>query len=270
MRIGTHEFNVDHQTYIMGILNVTPDSFSDGGKYHGVDAALFRAEQMMREGAAILDIGGESTRPGYTPVSEEEEMERVLPVIEAVKKRLDIPISVDTYKSNVAKAAILSGADLINDIWGLKADAQMAEVIAKHNVACCLMHNRKDKEYHSFVADMLEDLKESVVIAKGAGIAEDKIILDPGVGFAKDYTHNLETLANLSQIKTLGYPVLLGASRKSVIGLTLDLPSEERLEGTLVTTVAAVQQGCSFVRVHDVKENYRAIQMAQAIYKRVI
>ena len=268
MRIGTHEFNVDNQTYIMGILNVTPDSFSDGGKYHGVDEALFRAEQMMREGAAILDIGGESTRPGYTPVSEEEEMERILPVIEAVKQRMDIPISVDTYKSNVAESAILAGADLINDIWGLKADAKMADVIAKHKVACCLMHNRSNTEYKSFIQDAMVDLEETVSLAKAAGIAADKMILDPGVGFAKDYAQNLETLANLEQFKKLGYPVLLGASRKSVIGLTLDLPSEERLEGTIVTTVVAVQKGCSFVRVHDVKENYRAIQMAQAIYKR--
>ena len=268
MRIGTHEFDVKNQTYIMGILNVTPDSFSDGGKYHGVDAALKRAEQMISEGAAILDIGGESTRPGYTPVSEEEEMERILPVIEAVKQRLDIPVSVDTYKGAVAEAAILAGADLINDIWGLKADDRMAEIIAKHKVACCLMHNRSNQLYTDFLPDVLADLKESVVLAKTAGILDENIILDPGVGFAKDYEQNLEVLGNLEQIKTLGYPVLLGASRKSVIGLTLDLPSEERLEGTLVTTVAAVQKGCAFVRVHDVKENYRAIQMAQAIYRR--
>ncbi len=268
MRIGTHEFDVKNQTYIMGILNVTPDSFSDGGKYHGVDAALKRAEQMMSEGAAILDIGGESTRPGYTPVSEEEVMERILPVIEAVKQRLDIPVSVDTYKGVVAESAILAGADLINDIWGLKADDRMAEIIAKHKVACCLMHNRSNMDYDAFMPDILSDLKESVTIAKNAGILDEKIILDPGVGFAKDYEQNLNVLANLEQISTLGYPVLLGASRKSVIGLTLDLPSEERLEGTLATTVAAVQKGCAFVRVHDVKENYRAIQMSQAIYRR--
>lgn len=268
MRIGTHEFDVKNQTYIMGILNVTPDSFSDGGKYHGVDAALKRAEQMMSEGAAILDIGGESTRPGYTPVSEEEEMERILPVIEAVKQHLDIPVSVDTYKGVVAESAILAGADLINDIWGLKADDRMAEIIAKHKVACCLMHNRSNMDYDAFLPDVLSDLKESVAIAKNAGILDEKIILDPGVGFAKDYEQNINVLANLEKINTLGYPVLLGASRKSVIGLTLDLPSEERLEGTLATTVAAVQKGCAFVRVHDVKENYRAIQMAQAIYRR--
>lgn len=268
MRIGTHEFHVEKNTYIMGILNVTPDSFSDGGKYHGVDAALKRAEQMMGEGAAILDVGGESTRPGFTPVSEEEEMERILPVVEAIKQRLDIPVSVDTYKSVVAEAAILAGADLINDIWGLKADARMAEVIAKHQVACCLMHNRSNAVYEDLVEDMLVDLKESISLAKQAGIAEDRIILDPGVGFVKDYEQNLEAIRSLGRIKELGYPVLLGTSRKSVIGLTLDLPSDQRVEGTLVTTVSAVQQGCGFVRVHDIKENYRAIQMAQAIYRR--
>lgn len=268
MRIGTHEFDVKNQTYIMGILNVTPDSFSDGGKYHATDAALKRAEQMKREGAAILDIGGESTRPGYTPVSEEEEMERILPVIEAVKQEIDIPISVDTYKSSVAKAAIGAGADLINDIWGLKADEGMAALIAQHDVACCLMHNRRNAVYQNYMQDVLADLRESLALANQAGIDAGKIILDPGVGFAKDYEQNLEVMRHMYQLKELGYPVLLGASRKSVIGLTLDLPSEERLEGTLVTTVAAVQQGCSFVRVHDVKENYRAIQMAQAIYRR--
>ncbi|MBQ6844866.1 MAG: dihydropteroate synthase [Agathobacter sp.] len=268
MRIGTQEFNTKENTYIMGILNVTPDSFSDGGRYREVDAALKRAEEMIRDGAAILDIGGESTRPGYTPVSEAEEMERVLPVVEAIKNRFEIAVSVDTYKSSVAEHAILAGADLINDIWGLKADARMAEVIAKHKVACCLMHNRKDTDYVNFVEDILHDLKESVYLAKKAGIAEDKIILDPGVGFAKNYEQNLEAIRNLGVMKELGYPVLLGTSRKSVIGLTLDLPSEERVEGTLVTTVAAVAQGAAFVRVHDVKENARAIKMAQAIYLR--
>lgn len=267
MRIGTQEFHTEENTYIMGILNVTPDSFSDGGKFRGIDAALVRAEEMKRDGAAIIDVGGESTRPGFTPVSEEEEMERILPVIEGIKTRIEIPISVDTYKSKVAKAAIMAGADLINDIWGLKADTEMAKVIAEHQVACCLMHNRKDTDYNEFVEDMLVDLRESIALAKNAGISDDQIILDPGVGFAKNYAQNLESIRNLSKIKTLGYPVLLGTSRKSVIGLTLDLPSDERVEGTLVTTVAAVAQGAAFVRVHDIKENYRAIQMAQAIYR---
>ncbi len=265
MRIGTQEFHTEENTYIMGILNVTPDSFSDGGKYNEIDAALFRAEEMKKDGAAILDIGGESTRPGFTPVSDEEEMERILPVIEAVKSCIEIPISVDTYKSRVAEAAILAGADLINDIWGLKADADMAKVIARHQVACCLMHNRKDADYVNFVPEILCDLKESAALAKRAGIADDKIILDPGVGFAKSYEQNLKSIRSLKEIRTLGYPVLLGTSRKSVIGLTLDLPSEERIEGTLVTTVLAVMQGAAFVRVHDVKENYRAIKMTEAI-----
>lgn len=268
MRIGTQEFNTKENTYIMGILNVTPDSFSDGGKYQNIDAALYKAEEMIKDGADILDIGGESTRPGYIPVSEEEEMERVLPVVEAIKKRFEIPVSVDTYKSSVAEAAILAGADLINDIWGLKADAKMADVIAKYQVACCLMHNRNNMDYVNFIEDMKKDLKESIILAKTAGIDEDKIILDPGVGFAKSYEQNLEAIRDLGKIIELGYPVLLGTSRKSVIGLTLNLPSEERLEGTLVTTVAAVAQGAAFVRVHDIKENARAIKMAQAIYHR--
>ena len=267
MRIGTQEFNTKENTYIMGILNVTPDSFSDGGKIIGIDAALKKAEEMKGDGAAIIDVGGESTRPGYTPVSEDEEMDRILPVIEAIKNRIDIPISVDTYKSKVAEAAILAGADLINDIWGLKADPHMAEVIARHEVACCLMHNRNNTEYKDFMSDLVWDLNESVKLAKQAGIAEDKMILDPGIGFAKDYTQNLTAIRDVGKVVELGYPVLLGTSRKSVIGLTLDLPSDKRLEGTLVTTVVAVQNGCSFVRVHDVKENYRAIQMTKAIYR---
>lgn len=267
MRIGTQEFDTKENTYIMGILNVTPDSFSDGGKIIGIDAALKKAEEMKGDGAAIIDVGGESTRPGYTPVSEDEEMDRILPVIEAIKNRIDIPISVDTYKSKVAEAAILAGADLINDIWGLKADPHMAEVIARHEVACCLMHNRNNTEYKDFMSDLVWDLNESVKLAKQAGIAEDKMILDPGIGFAKDYTQNLTAIRNVGKVVELGYPVLLGTSRKSVIGLTLDLPSDKRLEGTLVTTVVAVQNGCSFVRVHDVKENYRAIQMTKAIYR---
>ena len=268
MRIGTHEFDTKENTYIMGILNVTPDSFSDGGKIQGIDAALKRAEQMKGDGAAIIDVGGESTRPGFTPVSAQEEMERILPVIEAIKANIDIPVSIDTYKSEVAEAAILTGADLINDIWGLKRDARMAEVIAKYDVACCLMHNRMQTEYQEFMADVISDLKSSVDIAQKAGIARDKIILDPGVGFAKDYSQNLVIIRELGKVVELGYPVLLGTSRKSVIGLTLNLPSDERLEGTLVTTVIATQQGCGFVRVHDIKENYRAIEMTKAIYKR--
>lgn len=265
MRIGSRDFATSGHTYIMGILNVTPDSFSDGGKFNQMDAALKHAEEMIADGAAILDIGGESTRPGYTKISDEEEISRVVPVIEAVKKEFDIPISVDTYKSGVAKAAAEAGADLINDIWGLKYDDHMADVIAKSGLACCLMHNRDNAEYQNFMEDMKQDLRETIALAKAAGIEDDKIILDPGVGFAKSYENNLEAIRRLEELKELNYPVLLGTSRKSVIGLTLDLPAAERVEGTLVTTVMAVEADCMFVRVHDVKENYRAVQMTEAI-----
>ena len=267
MKIGNREFKEAGHTYIMGILNVTPDSFSDGGKFNQMDAALKHAEEMIRDGADILDIGGESTRPGYTKISDEEEISRVVPVIEAVKKEFDIPVSVDTYKSGVAEAAAKAGADLINDIWGLKYDERMAKVIAESGLACCLMHNRDKAEYENFMEDMKNDLRETVALAKAAGIAEDKIILDPGVGFGKSYENNLEAIAQLKQLKELGYPVLLGTSRKSVVGLTLDLPAAERVEGTLVTSVFGVQAGCMFVRVHDVKENARAIRMTEAILR---
>lgn len=268
MRIGSRDFATTGHTYIMGILNVTPDSFSDGGKFNQIDAALKHAEEMIRDGADVIDIGGESTRPGYTKISDEEETGRVVPVIEAVKKEFEIPISVDTYKSGVAEAAAQAGADLINDIWGLKYDARMAEVIAKSGLACCLMHNRDNAEYRNFMEDVKQDLRETIALAKAAGIADDKIILDPGVGFAKSYENNLEAIRSLEELKELKYPVLLGTSRKSVIGLTLDLPAAERVEGTIVTTVMAVEAGCMFVRVHDVKENHRAIQMAEAILDR--
>jgi len=220
---------------------------------------------MIEKGAHILDIGGESTRPGYAQISEEEEIARIVPIIRAIKANYDIPVSVDTYKSKVAEAAILAGADLINDIWGLKYDGTMAEVIARYKKPCCLMHNRKDMDYQNFMEDVKLDLRASVEIARNAGISEDSIILDPGVGFAKSYEQNLEIIGKLGQLKALGYPILLGTSRKSVIGLTLDLPVKERLEGTLVTTVMAVEQGCAFVRVHDVEENARAIRMAEKI-----
>lgn len=265
MRIGNRDFQTSGHTYVMGILNVTPDSFSDGGRWNHLDDALFHAESMIKEGAAILDIGGESTRPGYTKISDEEEISRVAPVIEAVKSRFDIPISVDTYKSAVAKAAIAAGADLINDIWGLKADKQMASVIAQAQVPSCLMHNRENAVYNNFLEDVVADLKETLDIAKKAGISQDTIILDPGVGFAKDYQQNLAITNHLEVLDQLGCPVLLGTSRKSMIGLTLDLPSDQREEGTMVTTVWAVQKGCMFVRVHNVQANVRAIKMAEAL-----
>ena len=266
MRIGNNEFDTKGRTYVMGILNVTPDSFSDGGKWNRMDAALDHVEQMLNEGMDILDIGGESTRPGYTLISDQEEIDRVVPVIEAVKARFDVPISLDTYKSNVAKAGLVAGADLINDIWGLKYDAQMARVIAEAGVACCLMHNRKAQDYKDFFPDMLDDLGQTLAIAQKAGISRDCILLDPGVGFAKSYENNLECVRRLPElIAAFDLPVLLGTSRKSMIGLALGLPSDQRVEGTIATSVMAVMAGCMFVRVHDVQANKRAVRMTEAI-----
>lgn len=265
MKIGNREFKETGHTYIMGILNVTPDSFSDGGKWNDPERAVEHTAKMIEDGADLIDIGGESTRPGYTMLGDEEEIARVVPVIELIKSKFDIPVSVDTYKSAVAKAALEAGADLVNDIWGLKYDPALAGVIARAGVPCCLMHNRKAADYTDFRKDLLKDLGETIAIARAAGIAGDKIILDPGVGFGKTYENNLTAINHLEDLQTLGCPVLLGTSRKSVIGLTLDLPATERVEGTLVTTVMGVMKHAMFVRVHDVKENARAIKMTEAI-----
>ncbi|MCD8045176.1 MAG: dihydropteroate synthase [Clostridiales bacterium] len=265
MRIGNREFDTANKTYVMGILNVTPDSFSDGGRYNSTDRALAQTERMIGEGADIIDIGGESTRPGYTKISDEEEIGRVTPVIEAVKARFDIPVSLDTYKSKVAQAGLEAGADLINDIWGLKYDGDMGRVIADSEAACCLMHNREQADYTDFEREWCEDLAGTVRLAKKAGIRDDRIILDPGVGFGKTYENNLTAIRRMDRLMQFGYPVLLGTSRKSVIGLTLDVPADERVIGTVATTVYAMNCGCAFVRVHDVKENVQAIRMMEAI-----
>ncbi|MGN0400120.1 MAG: dihydropteroate synthase [Blautia sp.] len=265
MKIGNREFDLKNETYIMGILNVTPDSFSDGGKFNNLDAALRHAELMIEEGADVVDIGGESTRPGHIVISEEEEIARVTPVIEAVKSRFDIPVSIDTYKGNVAEAALQAGADLVNDIWGFKFDRKTAEMTARYQAACCLMHNRNEAVYNDFLEDMVKDMEECVAIARAAGVADDKIMLDPGVGFGKTYEMNLAAINHVDVLHRLGFPVLLGTSRKSVIGNTLNLPADQRVEGTLATTVIGVMKGCSFVRVHDIKENKRIIQMTKAI-----
>ncbi len=269
MKIGNREFDLLNQTYIMGILNVTPDSFSDGGKFSQLDAALYQAEKMLEEGADLIDIGGESTRPGFAAVSFEEEIERTIPVIEAIQKRFETVISIDTYKAATAHEAIRAGASLVNDVWGLKRDPEIAGVIAQEQVACCLMHNRTNSEYDNFMKNMKADLEESMELAKKAGIQKDQIILDPGVGFAKSVEQNLEAIGKVGELLEFGCPLLLATSRKSVIGKTLDLEVDQRLEGTLVTTVMGVMAGCSFVRVHDVKENKRAIQMTRAILDHV-
>ena len=266
MRIGNREFDTENGVYVMGILNVTPDSFSDGGRWLERDAALRQAAKMAAEGAAIIDIGGESNRPGHRPVGAEEEAARALPVIAAVKRETGLPVSVDTYRHETARLALEAGADMINDIWGLRYDGgEMARLIAQSGAACCLMHNRKSAEYRDFMPELLEDLRGTLDLAAAAGIARERIILDPGIGFAKSCEQNLTAMHRLDELAALGCPVLLAASRKSVVGLSLGLPVEERLEGTLATTAIGVLQGATFVRVHDVKENLRAARMALAI-----
>ena len=265
MIIGNKTFDTENGYYIMGILNVTPDSFSDGGKWDSIDAARAHALQMAEEGASIIDIGGESTRPGYEKISDEEEAARVVPVIEAVKRDTGLPVSLDTYKSAVAEAGLAAGADMINDIWGFKYDPAIAAVTARAGAACCLMQNREKAEYDDLMRDLMADLSESVRIAITAGVPKEKIMIDPGIGFGKTYEHNLEVMADLQKLGEMGYPVLLGTSRKSMIGLTLDLPADQRLEGTIATTVIGMMKGCRFFRVHDVKENMRALKMTEAI-----
>ncbi len=264
MIIANKDFK-DH-TYIMGILNVTPDSFSDGGKFSDLDSALKRTEEMIRQGADVIDIGGESTRPGYTHISTNEEIQRVCPVIEKIKENFDLPVSIDTYHHDTAQAAIKSGADMINDIWGLRYDSgEMAATAAKYGVPVCLTHNKREPVYTDFLKDVPTDLSESIDIAVKAGISRDKLMIDPGIGFAKSYEQNLILTGNLQVLDKLQIPVVLGTSRKSMIGLALDLPSDQRIEGTIVTTVIAVQRGCLFVRVHDILQNKRAITMTEKL-----
>ena len=268
MKIGNNEFKIGKRTYVMGILNLTPDSFSDGGKWKSIESAISHAKEMVLEGADIIDIGGESTRPNHIPVTEEEEISRVIPVIEALSKEIQVPISIDTYKGKVAELAIVAGASLINDIWGFKKDPYISKVAAKFEIPCCLMHNKDNTMYVSLIEDILKELKDSIQIAIKAGVKKQNIILDPGIGFGKTYDQNLETMQKLEYFKTLGYPVLLGTSRKSMIGNTLNLPVYDRVEGTIATTVLGIVKGCDFVRVHDVLENKRACIMTDVIYRR--
>ncbi len=265
MIIGNKEFDLDNKGYIMGILNVTPDSFSDGGKWNDVNKALEHAKEMVNMGATIIDVGGESTRPGYTKISDEEEINRVVPVIKAIKENLSVAVSIDTYKSEVARAALNAGADMVNDIWGLKYDKNMAAVVSEFGVPVCIMHNRDNENYNSFMDDVIADLKESIKIAKEANIKDENIMIDPGVGFAKSLEQNLEITNKLDRLGELGYPILLATSRKSMIGLTLNVDKNERVEGTVATTVIGAMKGASIFRVHDVLENKRALDMTMAI-----
>lgn len=265
---GKYKLDCNQKTLIMGILNVTPDSFSDGGRFNALDNAVGHAKKMVRDGADIIDVGGESTRPGHEPVSAEEEIDRVLPVIQAVANAVQAPISIDTYKAKTADAGVMAGAHIINDIWGAKKDPEIAAVAAERDVPIVLMHNRDNRDYTNFIRDVLNDLYESISIAKNAGVPDSSIILDPGIGFAKDYHENLIMMRNLDKLVGLGYPVLLGTSRKRMVGTALDLPVEERMEGTGATVCYGIQQGCHIMRVHDVKEISRMSAMMDILLEK--
>ncbi|WP_018663712.1 dihydropteroate synthase [Heyndrickxia acidiproducens] len=261
MKCGRFVLDFDKKTYVMGILNVTPDSFSDGGNFFKQDAAVTHAFQMVEDGADIIDIGGESTRPGHQPISAEKELERILPVIRAIAGKVDAPLSIDTYKARTADEAITAGAHIINDVWGAKRDPEIAAVAAKRHVPIILMHNREQQDYQNFMRDALYDLYESINIAKKAGVGDDQIILDPGIGFAKGLKEDVEMMRNLDRLVALGYPVLLAPSRKRMIGHTLGLPVDERMEGTGAAICYGITKGCQLVRVHDVKEISRMVKM---------
>lgn len=268
---------VRQRTVVMGILNVTPDSFYDGGRYARAEAAVQHALQMVQDGADIVDIGGESTRPGSQPVPEEEELRRVLPVIEAVRGQVDVPISIDTTKSRVAERALQAGACMVNDISGLGFDPRMAEVVARHGALCCVMHiqgtpqtMQQNPQYEDVVRDISRYFEERLALAERAGIPRENIWLDPGIGFGKTVEHNLEILRRLREFTAFGLPILIGTSRKSFIGKILgDLPPEERLEGTAATVAIAIMNGANAVRVHDVREMVRVARMTDAVCRRL-
>ncbi|WP_088226284.1 dihydropteroate synthase [Desulfosporosinus sp. FKB] len=261
------KLRLGERTLIMGILNVTPDSFSDGGRYNNLEDAIAQAEQMAAEGADILDIGAESTRPGHLEVSEDEEWKRLEPILKVLAERVDLPLSIDTYKAKVAAKALEAGVHIINDIWGLQKDPEMARVVGDYRAPVIIMHNQAGTTYHHLMGDILTFLKRSIGLAEACGLTGDQIILDPGIGFGKTLEQNLEVMSRLAEFKTLGHPVLLGTSRKSMIGKTLDLAVDERLEGTLATSILGVAAGVDIVRVHDVQENRRAVEMADAIVR---
>ncbi len=286
LTIGKHTFAWGTRTYVMGILNITPDSFSGDGLYQGkavVEAALEQARHFAETGADILDVGGESTRPGSQPVSGEEELERVIPVIEKLSAEIDLPVSVDTYKATVAAAALEAGASLVNNVWGLRADPGLGQLVAARGVPIVLMHNRSQPanaevrerlggryvgvEYKNLIEDIKSELMQSVELAHQAGITDDNIILDPGIGFGKTVEQNLELLNRSGEIRALGYPLLVGPSRKSFIGYTLDLPPDQRVEGTAAAVAVAILRGADIVRVHDVEQIVRVTKMTDAIVR---
>ncbi|WP_338541224.1 dihydropteroate synthase [Paenibacillus tundrae] len=263
---GPAELKLGDRTLIMGILNVTPDSFSDGGRYNHVDLAVAHAIQMIEDGADLIDIGGESTRPGSEVVNSEEELSRIIPVIKALHQQAPhIPISVDTYKADVARQAILAGAHIINDVWGAKADPAMAQTAAELGCPLMLMHNRQERDYSNYLQDVVQDIEESVQIALKAGVHQDQIIIDPGIGFVKDLKENLTLMSSLAMLNELGYPVLLATSRKRFIQNTLGVQADDAVEGTAATVAFGIAQGCQMVRVHDVKSIRRTVDMCDAM-----
>ena len=267
---GSKEIILGERTLVMGILNVTPDSFSDGGRYNNLDSAMKQAERLISEGADIIDVGGESTRPGHIQITSEEEISRVVPIIEKISKNLDTIISIDTYKYDVAKEAIKVGANIINDIWGLQYDnGEMAELVKKSNLPLIAMHNQNDEVYNKDIMLILREFFEKTFkIADKYGIDRDTIILDPGLGFGKNVEQNIEVLSRLNELKDMG-SILLGASKKRFIGKLLnDLPFDERVEGTVATTVIGIEKGVDIVRVHNVLENKRACLVADGVYRK--
>lgn len=270
LHLGSYRLPLGKRTLIMAILNLTPDSFSDGGKYNQVETAIDRARQMVEEGADIIDLGGESTRPGFERVSVEEELKRVMPVIEALKKdpKINVPLSIDTYKARTAQAALKAGVEMVNDVWGLKDDPGLAAVVAQSGAVICLMHNREQAIYDDLIPDIITDLRQSLTLARQAGIEDDRILIDPGIGFGKDLKQNLEVMHRLRDFRCLGCPILLGTSRKSMIGKTLDLPVHERLEGTAATVAYGITAGADIVRVHDITQMKRVAQMTDAMVRR--
>ena len=261
-------FEYGKKTYIMGILNVTPDSFSDGGSYTNIESAVKHAKEMIEEGADIIDVGGESTRPGHKFVSDEEEINRVTPIIKILKNEIHVPISIDTYKSQVAEEALKLGVDMVNDVWGLTYDEDMANVIGKYDASVCIMHNQEGTDYEKDIIESIKDfLQNSIERALKAGVKKDKIVLDPGIGFGKTFEQNLEVLRRLNELETLGYPILLGTSRKSVLGNIVGCEPKDRVEATVATTVCGIRDGVDIVRVHDVKENLQAAKIADKLYR---
>lgn len=268
MKVGSQVLAFDSRTYIMGILNVTPDSFSDGGQFLDPDRAYDHAIEMIDQGADLIDLGGESSRPGHTKITAREEMDRILPVIRKIRERSQVILSVDTIRAEVARAALEAGADIINDIWGLQGDPEMVRVAAAWNAPVIVMHNQTGTEYKG---DLVEEMKtffqRSLQLAEQAGLARDRIILDPGIGFGKTAEQNIAVMSRLAEFRVFGLPLLLATSRKSFLGKILDLPPEERVEGTVATTVLGIAQGADMVRVHDIKENSRAARVTDAILR---